>query len=124
MKRNRSVLQYGVFIAFFVSAMFLATQAGAGDLQPTDPPGPTMRTLDEIYKKLEGIEKMVWRRFIYNYDGTVTDSKTGLIWMKDANSFGIKTWEEAVSECNNLADGAHGLIDGSVAGYWRLPSQM
>ena len=61
-------------------------------------------------------------RFTDNLDGTVTDHLTGLIWLKDANCFGERTWAEALSDCNGLADTACGLSDGSRAGAWRLPN--
>ena len=61
-------------------------------------------------------------RFTDNGDGTVTDNLTGLIWLKNANCFGTRSWSEALTDCNNLADGACGLTDGSVAGDWRLPN--
>jgi hypothetical protein len=60
-------------------------------------------------------------RFTDNVDGTVTDNLTGLIWLKNADCFGQKTWDEALIDCNGLASGACGLTDGSVAGNWRLP---
>ena len=31
-------------------------------------------------------------RFTDNNNGTVTDKLTGLIWMKNANAFGVRTW--------------------------------
>ncbi len=55
-------------------------------------------------------------------DGTVTDNLTGLIWLKDANCFGQRNWADALSDCNNLAEGQCGLIDNSVPGDWRLPN--
>lgn len=58
-----------------------------------------------------------------NDDGTVTDTRTGLIGLKNANCLGAKTWEEAMSETENLADGSCGLTDGSSAGEWRLPTK-
>jgi hypothetical protein len=61
-------------------------------------------------------------RFTDNGDGTVTDHLTKLIWLKNANCFGVKTWADALSEANGLADGDCGLTDGSVAGDWRLPN--
>jgi hypothetical protein len=61
-------------------------------------------------------------RFTDNGDGTVTDNLTGLTWLKDANCFGARTWDLALSDCNGLADGSCSLSDGSQAGDWRLPN--
>jgi len=61
-------------------------------------------------------------RFTDNYDGTVTDNLTGLIWLKDANSFGERTWGEALDLANRLRSGTFGLSDASVEGDWRLPN--
>ena len=51
----------------------------------------------------------------------MTDNLTGLIWLEDANCFGARTWTNALSDANGLADPACGLTDGSVATDWRLP---
>jgi hypothetical protein len=61
-------------------------------------------------------------RFTDNLDGTVTDNLTGLIWLKNANCFGEKSWDQALSDSNGLADGQCGLSDGSNTGDWRLPN--
>ena len=61
-------------------------------------------------------------RFIDNENGTVNDTLTGLIWLKDSNCFGLRTWGQALSDASSLTDGACGLTDGSIAGYWRLPN--
>ena len=67
-------------------------------------------------------------RFIDNKDGTVTDSLTGLIWLKNTNCFGMMNWESARLAAKNLKDGDCGpdpaliLSDGSSAGDWRLPT--
>jgi hypothetical protein len=63
---------------------------------------------------------LVTPRFTDNGDGTVTDNQTGLIWLKDANCFGQRAWDEAISDCNGLASGSCGLTDGSSPGDWRL----
>ena len=137
---------------FMVMALFLPGLVDAGDLEPSDPPGPTMHSMDEIYDKLEqllgepappapvektgqttsywtrddgDLEKgVVWPnpRFTDNGDGTVTDNLTRLIWLRDANRFGRKFWEGAVSACNTLSDDGSTLTDGSVAGDWCLPN--
>jgi hypothetical protein len=61
-------------------------------------------------------------RFKDNVNGTVTDNLTGLIWTKNANCFGLRTWSEALSDCNTLEAGYYGLTDGSSPGDWRLPN--
>ena len=65
---------------------------------------------------------LVTPRFADNGDGTVTDNQTGLIWMKDANCFGYRLWNEALSDCNGLDEGSCGLTDESNPGNWRLPN--
>ncbi len=70
-------------------------------------------------------------------NGTVTDNRTGLVWLKNANCFGNVTWERAMEAVGGLSDldpafceewGIPagpcdcGLSDGSSPGEWRLPS--
>lgn len=68
-------------------------------------------------------------RFVDNGDGTVSDKLTDLIWLKDAscnalgpNGDGSANWHEALAAANNLTAGDCSLVDGSVAGDWRLPN--
>ena len=63
-------------------------------------------------------------RFTDNADGTVTDNLTGLIWLKNANCFGERTWFEALDLASSLRNGECGLSDGSVEGDWRLPNVL
>ena len=63
-------------------------------------------------------------RFVDNGNGTVVDMLTGLIWLKNANCFGVRNWTTALADANTLASGACGLTDGTVAGQWRLPSRF
>lgn len=52
-------------------------------------------------------------RFIDNRDGTITDTKTGLIWLKDANYLGgQKSYQKAAQACRDLGEG------------WRLPERL
>ncbi len=62
-------------------------------------------------------------RFTDNNNGTVTDSITGLIWLKDANCNTVKAWVDALTAVATLANGSCGLSDGSTTGQWRLPSR-
>ncbi len=61
-------------------------------------------------------------RFTNNFNGTVTDNLTGLIWLRNANCFGFRNWTTALTDANTLANGSCGLTDGSTAGQWRLPN--
>jgi len=62
-------------------------------------------------------------RFIDNNNGTVSDTKTGLTWFKDANPTSKKNWFDATNFCESIASGSFGLTDESVAGDWRLPTR-
>lgn len=55
-------------------------------------------------------------RFTDNTNGTITDNLTGLVWLKNANSFGTQGWSTAIASANNLASGACSLTDGSTVG--------
>ena len=57
-----------------------------------------------------------------NGNGTVTDTVTGLIWMKQADCIN-DTWTGAIAKVNSLASGQCGLTDGSTAGSWRMPNR-
>ena len=59
-------------------------------------------------------------RFTDNLDGTISDNLTQLIWDKNANRFGKRTWAQALCDCNNLADNDDDLNDRSVPNDWRL----
>jgi hypothetical protein len=67
-------------------------------------------------------------RFIDNKDGTVTDSMTNLIWLKNPNCFGMLDWRGAVMAAKGLKEGDCGpnsglvLSDSSSSGDWRLPT--
>jgi len=61
-------------------------------------------------------------RFINNGNGTVTDSMTGLIWLKQANCI-QGTWSSALTTIASLKTGQCGLTDGSAAGNWRMPNR-
>ena len=135
----------------FALILFPASWAVAGDLEPPSGPAPTMKTLQEIWDKLEvmdaklsvGIPKtgqtsshgtrddgalqrgVAWPdpRFTDNGNGTVTDNLTNLVWLKNANCDGTKTWTNALAFANGLTNGQCGLTDGSAAGDWWLPNR-
>jgi hypothetical protein len=57
-----------------------------------------------------------------NGNGTVADTVTGLIWMKQANCIN-QTWASAITTISTLASGQCGLTDDSTAGSWRMPNR-
>ena len=69
-------------------------------------------------------------RFTDMGNGTVRDIDSGLIWLKDANcselegtdASGKADWVTANSAADSLSNGTCGLIDGTSAGDWRLPT--
>ena len=68
-----------------------------------------------------------------NGNGTVTDCRTGLVWLKNAkctatsngiaNTNGYNTWYNALKWVAGLQNGICSLADGSAAGDWRLPTK-
>lgn len=65
---------------------------------------------------------LAFPRMLDNGNGTVTDTMTGLIWLKQANCINA-TWAGAITAVNALASGQCGLTDGSTAGSWRMPNR-
>jgi hypothetical protein len=61
-------------------------------------------------------------RFVDNADGSVTDELTGLVWLKNAGCLTSANWTAAMSEAQQLSNGACGLTDGSTPGRWRVPN--
>ena len=64
-------------------------------------------------------------------NGTVTDNRTGLVWLRNANCLETLDWGDAMDLVAGLsdippesavADRDCGLSDGSSPGEWRLPS--
>lgn len=62
-------------------------------------------------------------RFVDNGNGTVTDTLTDLVWLKNADCYGAVGWQQALTSARDLANGACGLTDNSTVGTWRLPNR-
>src|SRR5437867_3141657 len=56
-------------------------------------------------------------------NGTVTDSLTGLVWLKKSNCLPSADFEAAKKAVAGLKNGDCMLTDGSSPGDWRLPTQ-
>jgi hypothetical protein len=64
-----------------------------------------------------------FNRYIDCGNGTVTDTVTGLVWLKDAGCLGVLDWATANQAAAALKEGDCSLADGSSAGDWRLPTK-
>ena len=114
-KQQKSILVLAIITVFVSAAFLLPKLIGAGEIEPSAPPGPTMKTLDEIpptwSQKLPASERFE----LVLDDEAVLDKETGLVWAKNANLAGEqKTWWYAIYYCRNL-------IIAHRKG-WRLPT--
>jgi hypothetical protein len=63
-------------------------------------------------------------RYVDCGNGTVTDTVTGLIWLKQSDCLGSNNWDAANQAAAGLKDGdCTGLTDRSSPGDWRLPTK-
>ncbi|MDL1984613.1 MAG: DUF1566 domain-containing protein [Deltaproteobacteria bacterium] len=122
-KQRESTLVLALFVAFvFSMAVILPGTAMAGPPAFVEKTGQTVSyAVGDDGEYQAGVD-LPSPRFTDNGDGTVTDNLTRLIWLKNANCFGGRTWYEALSDANQLADESCDLTDGSVPGDWRLPN--
>ena len=120
--------KWELMLGFIVVAVFAVTGlVHAGELDQTETPAPTMRTLDEIYQRLDAVYDKVdnippaWsqklpaaERFVLVLDGeAVLDRETGLVWEKSPDS-GTLDWYAACSLCYDKEIGNRK--------GWRLPT--
>jgi len=96
------------------------SSTGAGKLQATGLFQPPLQAGDD--GSLEMGVPLTFPRFIDHGDGTITDTMTGLVWLKQANCI-QSDWATAVATVRTLASGQCGLSDGSAAGAWRMPNR-
>jgi hypothetical protein len=61
-------------------------------------------------------------RYVDCGNGTVTDTVTGLVWLRDSSCLGVADWASSATRAARLSTGVCGLTDGSSPGQWRLPT--
>ena len=104
----------------------LLTWNQAGPPGPAGPQGPTGErgpAGPEAPRADGGCYSAVGDRYQDCGNGTVTDSVTGLVWLKQAKCVPPGTWEAAVEAAASMQDGQCGLTDRSLPGDWRLPTR-
>ena len=95
--------------------MLVAGAAGAGSLEPSAPPGPTMKTLDQIPPTWSLVIPGA-SRFQNALNGVgVLDRETGLVWTQLAsNTTTPVDWMTARANCLTFTAG--------LRAGWRLPT--
>ncbi len=80
---------------------------------------------DGIDQNCDGRDAFSSDRFKDNCNGTVTDNLSGLIWLQNANAFGVRNWGGAKAAAATLDEGDfEWLTDGSSEGDWRLFTKL
>ncbi len=109
-QRGESIVKWATLIVFLVLSLSEITYSG--NLDPSAPPGPTMKTLDQIPPTWSQILPGPARFELVMGGEAVLDKETGLVWEKSPDT--SKTdWSLAVGLCI-------GKIVGGRKG-WRLP---
>lgn len=84
-------------IAVLLTIVALALSQ-AGPLEPSAPPGPTMKTLDQIPPTWSFILPTAQRYEVVLNGEAVLDKETGLVWDRSPREDG-RTWEVALGFC-------------------------
>jgi len=139
-KIQTRILVLAMIIGFVSAGLFMPGLIGAGDMEPSASPNPTMHTLEDIYNAVtvgcprealvektgqttsyrtgddgdkEAGESWPNPRFTDNSDGTVTDNLTGLIWLKQADYNSIASGgQTGTANWNTAVDFCKELKDG------------
>lgn len=110
---QRLILISAIITTFGATAMFLPGLIRAGDLEPSGPPGPTMKTLDQIPPTWSQTLPAAERFELVLGDAAVLDKETGLVWMQSPEP-APADWIGSVSSC-------YSMIFGDRMG-WRPPT--
>jgi hypothetical protein len=93
----------------------IGPQGASGPAGPQGPAGAAVRADGPRFDNLN--------RYVNAGNGTVTDTSTGLIWLRNAGCFPLLNYAGANHAAAQLASGQCGLTDHSAAGDWRLPTR-
>jgi hypothetical protein len=115
-KQKELILAGTIFMAITL-IMFLPAVSVAGNLEPSGPPAPTMKTLDQMpptWDQTLQCDTTACPRFVLVMGGAgVLDKETGLVWEKSPSTTAVSL-SDAQVRCNLLTAG------GRLG--WRLPS--
>ncbi len=115
--KKKVILNIFSLVVGLAALAFAIGPVQAGNLEPSGPPGPTMKTLDEIpptWSQTLQCDTIACSRFEPVMGGAaVLDKETGLVWEQSPRT-SRHTWSSARAECT-------GRTVGGRKG-WRLPS--
>jgi hypothetical protein len=111
--------KWPVLLYASLSLLFTSSVSVAGNLEPSGPPAPTMKSLDDVTpvwsRKIDSPERYV--PVLSN--GAILDRETGLVWgirpATSGDAVYTATWSQAVRTCPTWSTGT-----GRYG--WRLPS--
>lgn len=83
----------------------------------------TRQQVDNLLRKADPACFDNGNRYADCNNGTVTDSVTGLVWLKQADCLGVADYANANALAAALQSGQCGLADHSKPGDWRLPTE-
>jgi hypothetical protein len=86
------------------------------------PASPAPATKPAVQPQAKGPCGDKSKRYADCGNGTVTDTETGLIWLKKVDCFPASSLDDAKKAVAGLKSGDCELSDGSKAGDWRLPT--
>src|ERR1051326_807678 len=106
-----------------VALLVLIWVAQAGSLQPTAPPGPTMKTLDQIPPTWSQILPAGQRFQLVMGGQAVLDKETGLVWEQSPSSVAVPWYLQTWPLITNTSAPTACLLKnvGSRMG-WRVPA--
>lgn len=120
MRKKMSLLRGGMF-AVVAALFFLPAMLNAGSLEPSGPPAPTMRTLEEITptwsKKLTcDVGNCPRFQVLADFNNeAVLDKETGLVWEKSPSTQTYDWYHAIQNNCNDkVVNNRRG---------WRLPTR-
>jgi len=99
-RKQKWVLVFAAIMGFVAMGSFVSpSMLCAGDLEPSAPPGSTMKTLDQIPPTWSQKLSPASKRFELVMDGgAVLDKETGLVWEQSPDTTS-RDWTSAWSHC-------------------------
>jgi len=113
MIKGKTTIFTALFFIALSGALLRPLITSAGSLEPSAAPAPTMKTLEEIYNRLDALAKRTRFQVVLNNGEAVLDNNTGLVWEGSTNPT-TRNMTGAGTYCSNL------ILAGKDD--WRLPS--